>query len=158
LNLWVSLRHYPARFAFDGGLAKKLLQLAWPAAILEVTAMTYLRGAYFLLHSHPEAMGEYVAAEKFVRLVIIVGGAFIMSSLPTMVRMAQSSGVAALRSAYVTVLKRMVYVLAPILSIAWIAAPWLLRTFIPSFAGAAWPFRILSLGLLPIFLTQFSFV
>lgn len=158
LNVWAARRHYPARFSFDRALGKKLLWLAWPAAILEVTAMTYLRGAYFLMHAHPAAMGEYAAAEKLVRPILTIGGVFIMSSLPTMARMAQESGVASLRAAYVKVLARMIAVLAPIVALAWLAAPFVLHTLVPSFSGAVWPFRVLTLSILPIFLTQFSFV
>lgn len=159
LNLWLSRRAYPARYSFDWDLAKRLVKAAWPVAVLQFIAMTYMRGSYFLLHSSGASVqGEFAAADRLVRPILTVGGVFFMSSLPTVATLAADGQFLTLRRVYQKTVLRIVVISLPVLAVAWVLAPWLLRRFAPTWAGASWPFRLLAVGTVFMYLNQLSSV
>lgn len=159
LNGWVSRRYYPVQLRFDWQLAKELLSASWPVAVLQFVSVSYMRGSYFLLHeSGPLVQGEYAAADRLVRPLLTIGGVFFYSSLPTIARLASSGEFKTLSSVYWRAVVRIVgFSLIP-LGVVWVVAPWLLQRFVPAYAGATGPFRLLAVGTVFMFLNQMSSV
>ncbi len=150
-------RYYRAEFSFDRALARQLLSLAWPAALLEFVVMAYMRGSYFLLHdAGPAVQGDYAAADRLVRPVLGLAGALTVSALPTVARIAMTRQFARLNGLYVKTIVRVLLALVPLAATAALLAPWLVRRFAPMYVGATAPFRILLLGVLCMFLNQLS--
>jgi O-antigen/teichoic acid export membrane protein len=157
LNVWLSRRLYRARFSFDWRLGRELLQAGWPIAAIQFIGMMYMRGSYFLLHSADlGAQGEYAAADRLVRPVLTLGGVLFMSSLPTLATLASEGRYAQMMAAYKKTVLRVVLVALPALGAVWVSAPWLLRRFVPDYAGATWPLRLLSIGTIFMCLNQLA--
>ena len=153
----VARRYYSAELRFDPVLAKRLVSIAWPAAISEFIIMAYCRGSYFLLHSAgPVVQGEFAAADKLVRPILSVAGAVIFSSLPTVAAIAAKHEYVKLLRVYYKSVVRVVAILVPVTAAAWVGMPWLLRRFAPAYAGASISFRILAVGAVFMFLNQLS--
>jgi O-antigen/teichoic acid export membrane protein len=154
---WWAGRDYPERLHFDRGLARELLMLGWPAAVLEFVVSVYTRASYFFLHqSGPVVQGEYAAADRLTRPVLALAGAVFVSSLPTIAQLAAKREFTALRRAYRNTVVRVTLVLTPVLLVAWFLAAWLLTRFLPAYAAAVWPFRILMVGTFFMFLNMLS--
>lgn len=150
-------RQYPAKLAIDRKLVADLLRLGWPAAVLEFVVMAYSRLSYFLLHSAgPAVQGEYAAADRLIAPFLGLAGAVVVSSLPTLATFAVEHRYAELTTAYRRSLIRVVAILVPIAGLAWVLTGFILRKLVPAYAGAVWPFRILSIGALFMFLNQLS--
>jgi len=150
-------RYYPVKHSYDRSLAKSLLKAAWPIFVLEFVVMLYTRGGYVLLHDAGQrAQGEFAAADRIVRPVLMLASALMVSSLPTVAKLAAAKDFALLRSAYRKAVLRSVAVLIPIAVAVAFLAPWLLRRFLPDYAEATWPLRILLVGALAMFLNQLS--
>jgi O-antigen/teichoic acid export membrane protein len=82
-------RYYGGGFSFDGAFARRLIAVAWPAAILEVIVMVYCRASCFLLHNAgPAVQGEFAAADRLVKPILVLAAAVVVSSLPTIAGMA----------------------------------------------------------------------
>ncbi|HEX3594093.1 MAG TPA: polysaccharide biosynthesis C-terminal domain-containing protein [Polyangiaceae bacterium] len=146
-------RSYPERPRFDWALAKELVVLGWPAAVFEVIIMVYTRASYFLLRSvGPVAQGEYAAADRLVRPLLAVAGALFVSALPALAALAEERQFVRLRLAYEKAVLRITLVMVPVATTAWFLAPFLLRRFAPEYAAAVWPFRVLLVGTLFMFL------
>lgn len=156
-TLALSGRFYGFGFSFDKTLARELLVLAWPAAALEFIVMAYMRGGYVLLHrAGPRVQGEYAAADQLVRPVLTLAAALVVSSLPTVAKMATEGSASALYGSYRKTLWRAAVLLVPIGLLAGTIAPWLLRNVAPDYVGATGPFRILLVGTLFMCLSQVS--
>jgi O-antigen/teichoic acid export membrane protein len=138
-------------------IAKELLALAWPIAVLDVTVTIYLKAAYMLLRSHGDAvLGAYAAAERLAQPVTGISAAIVTSALPIVTRAAQSGDPSALSAVYKRSIQRALVVLVPALTAAAIVAPWALRRFAPQYAHATRPFQVLLIGGLFMFLNQLS--
>lgn len=149
--------HYPTKLVFDPKLARELIRLGWPAAALEFIVVAYMRLSYFFLHgAGPEAQGEYAAAERLIMPLMAIAAALLSSSLPTLAELAAEGKFGELRRLYRRGVTRMVVVIVPILAAACFAMPWLLRRFLPEYARAVWPFRILAGAAFFMFLNQIS--
>jgi O-antigen/teichoic acid export membrane protein len=154
--LWAS-KHYPTRLAVDRELIASLLKLGWPAAVLEFVVMAYSRLSYFLLHdAGPAVQGEYAAADRLIAPFLGLAGAVVISSLPTLATLAGEHRYAELTAAYRRSLIRVVAILVPVAALAWLLTGFILRNVVPEYAGATWPFRILSIGAVFMFLNQMS--
>jgi O-antigen/teichoic acid export membrane protein len=159
MSVWLARRYYSSPLAFDAALVKRLLRLAWPAAFLEFIVMMYLRGSYLVLHSQGDvALGEYAAGDRLVKPIMAVGSIFLASALPTIAVLVQEGAFATLMKAYRRTIARMLMVMLPALTATWFAAPLILQRFAPRWAGAVWPFRILSISVLFVFLNSLSSV
>lgn len=158
LAVLLSRRHFPTVYVFDRELAKRLLRLGWAAAVTDVVAMTYLRGAYLVLHDQPHELGMYAAADRLVRPILTVSALFVVSSVPTIARMVQERRSEALRSVLGTAMTRTVLYSLPAVALAWLLAPYILRWLAPAYADAVWSFRLLSLSVLFIVVTQIAYV
>ncbi|GAC1542241.1 MAG: hypothetical protein NVS3B10_06680 [Polyangiales bacterium] len=157
VTYWRMLRHHPTTFTFDRSLAKTLLLVAWPAAVLEFVVMAYVRGSYFLLHSAgPAVVGEYAAADRLVRPVLALAGALFASSLPTVAVLATERDWSTLVRLYRKAIVRILQATIPIVIAAWLLSAWLLRRFVPEYAGASAPFGILAAGAVFMFVNQLS--
>ena len=89
----LSQRFYPRRWQFDGALARELLALAWPAAVLKVVVMVYSRAAYLFLESAGQRVqGEFAAADRLSRPVLVLAGALVSSSMPSVAKRARRDG------------------------------------------------------------------
>jgi O-antigen/teichoic acid export membrane protein len=157
LQAFAAHRYYPVKFKFDKQLARDLLAAAWPAAVLEVVGMFYLRGSYFLLGSAgADALGQYAAADKLVRPFITVSSAIVASSLPTVATIAADHQYERLQRIYYKAILRATSALIPIVIAASFAVPWGLARFAPAYLPAIGPFRILVFGGMFMFLNQIS--
>jgi O-antigen/teichoic acid export membrane protein len=157
LQVFVAHRYYPVKLRFDPELARRLVVAAWPAAVLEVVVMVYLRGSYFLLGSAGgEVLGQYAAADKLVRPFLSVSSAIVASSLPTVAIIAADHQFERLRRIYRKSVLQATAALLPIAVAASIGLPWLLERFAPDYRAAAGPFRILVFGGMFMFLNQLS--
>jgi O-antigen/teichoic acid export membrane protein len=117
-------RFYKSTLRFDRALARKLLLLAWPAAVLEVIVMVYCRGSYFLLHNAGAAVqGEFAAADKLVKPILTLAGAIVVSSLPTVAAMAARREFAQLLKAYKRSVFRICAILTPLTIVACLVMP-----------------------------------
>ncbi|MCU0658943.1 MAG: oligosaccharide flippase family protein [Polyangiaceae bacterium] len=159
LGLLVARHYYPARLGFDRQLAVHLLRLAWPAAFLEFITMMYLRGSYIVLHGQGDVvLGEYAAADRFVKPVISIGSVFLASALPTIATLAHEKKFDILLTNYRRAVVRMLVVMTPILAVTWLLSRVLLERYAPRYAGAVWPFRALSVSVIFVFLNNLSSV
>jgi O-antigen/teichoic acid export membrane protein len=150
-------RYYPTRLRFDRTLAYGLLKLAWPAATLEIVVVLYSRASYFLLHqAGPLVQGEYAAAERLLRPVFGIAGALFISALPTLAVLAAERDFARITRVYATSIVRLVLIVVPLVATACFLMPWLLRSFVPAYAGAVSPFRWLAVGAFFMLLNQLS--
>ena len=150
-------RDYPDPLRFDGALARQLLTLGWPAAVLEFVVSCYTRASYFLLHRSGSAVqGEYAAADRLTRPLLALGAAVFVSSLPTIAQLAARRDFDALRVAYRKTVARVALALTPVLIAAWYLSAWLLTRYVPAYRAAVWPFRILMVGTFFMFLNQLS--
>ena len=157
LMFWASRRTYARSFAFDPVLAKELLALAWPAAVLEFVVMAYMRGSYFLLSgAGPTVQGEYAAADRLVRPFLGLSGALAASALPSIARIAAARDFARLRVLYAKTIVRCLAAIVPLSVAASFVAPWVVRRFAPEYAAATSPFRVLLVGILFMFVNQLS--
>lgn len=157
MNWWWARRHFPGSLRFDGALARQLLAIGWPAAVLEFVVSLYMRASYFLLHkSGPAVQGEYAAADRLTRPLLALGGAVFVSSLPTIAQLATQKHFERLAVVYRRSVLRITLGLIPIAAVAWALSSWILVKFAPEYAGAIWPFRILTLGTFFMFLNQLS--
>ncbi|MFO0662143.1 MAG: oligosaccharide flippase family protein [Polyangiaceae bacterium] len=159
LGLAVAYYYYPAKLGFDRTLAKRLLTLAWPAAMLEFITMMYMRGSYLVLHDLGDlALGEYAAADRFVKPVIAIGSVFLTSALPTVAVLAHERKFDLMFKNYRLAVGRMLMVMVPLLCAIWLSSPFLLQQFAPRYAGALWPLRALSISVIFAFLNTLSSV
>lgn len=157
LNFWWATRIYPSRMYFDAALARTLLRLGWPVAVLEFVVALYTRASYFLLHAAgPSVQGQYAAADRLLRPVMAVAGAVFLSSLPTVAVLVAERKHALLQSSYRKSVVRVAVGFLPIAVLAWFLAGWLLRRFAPEYAGVIWPFRVLVVGAFFMFLNMLS--
>ncbi len=157
LGIMFARKHYPAKLTVDRELVVKLLKLGWPAAVLEFVVMAYSRFSYFLLHSAgPAVQGEYAAADRLIAPVLGLAGAVVVSSLPTLATLAAQHKYDELMTAYRRAIVRIVALLIPIALAAWVLTTVILRKLVPAYSGAVWPFRVLSIGALFMFLNQMS--
>jgi O-antigen/teichoic acid export membrane protein len=157
INLWWARRIYPSRLYFDHALAKAMLQLGWPAAVLEFVVALYTRASYFLLHgAGASVQGEYAAADRLLKPVMAVAGAVFLSSLPTVAGLVANRKHAVLQSSYRRSVVQVTLSFLPIAALAWLLASWLLRRFAPEYSGAIWPFRVLVVGAFFMFLNMLS--
>jgi O-antigen/teichoic acid export membrane protein len=157
INLWWAHRVYPTRIFFDRELARAMLRLGWPAAVLEFVVALYTRASYFLLHSAgPVVQGEYAAADRLLRPVMAVAGAVFLSSLPAVAVLVAERKHTVLEASYRRSVLQVASGFLPIAVLVWFLASWLLRHFAPEYAGAIWPFRILVVGAFFMFLNMLS--
>lgn len=157
MQTMASRRYYPERLRFDKALAKSLLMYAWPAAVEAFVVTVYARGNYFFLHDAAASVrGEFAAADRLVKPVLVVAAALFVSSLPTVATLASERNFALLRGLFLRTTARIVVMLAPIVAVAWYFTAVLLQRFAPEYAGAVWPFRILSVGAAFMFLNNLS--
>ncbi len=156
LRYWAK-RHFnePLRFSFE--LARHLLRIGWPIAVLEFVVTVYMRAAYFLLHgAGPRVVGEYAAADRLIRPLLAIAGAVFSSSLPTVAQQAARHEFHEMLRVYRRALARVISGLIPIGIAAWFLASWLLGRFAHDYVDAIWPFRILMIGTFFMFLNQLS--
>ncbi len=138
-------------------IAKDLLKLAWPLAVLDITVAVYLKAAYMLLRGHGDAeLGAYAAAERLAQPVIGISAAIVASALPLVTRAAQSGDASQLAAVYRQTIGRAALVLVPSLSLAALVAPWAIARFAPQYLHATRPFQALLVGGLFMFLNQLS--
>jgi O-antigen/teichoic acid export membrane protein len=157
INSWWAQRVYPTRLYFDRALAKAMLRLGWPAAVLEFVVALYSRASYFLLHSAGAVVqGEYAAADRLLKPVMAVAAAVFLSSLPTVAALVANRQHAVLQSSYRRSVVQVALSFLPIAALAWFLAGWLLRRFVPEYAAAIWPFRVLVVGAFFMFLNMLS--
>jgi O-antigen/teichoic acid export membrane protein len=158
LLIWsFARRYYPAKLRFDRTLARELVALAWPAALLEIVVVLYSRAAYFLLHrAGPLVQGEYAAAEKLLRPIFGISAALLVSALPSLAVLAAERDFRRISRLYTTSLVRVALFALPILGAAWVLTPWLLEKFVPEYSGAVDPFRWLAGGAFFMLLNQLS--
>ena len=157
LNYWWARRIYPTRLHFDRELAKQMLRLGWPAAVLEFVVALYTRASYFFLHSAgPAVQGQYAAADRLLKPVMAVAGAVFLSSLPTVAMLVANKKHAVLQASYRRSVVQVALGFFPIAGLAWLLASWLLHRFAPEYSGAIWPFRVLILGAFFMFLNMLS--
>lgn len=157
VNRWWAHRHYPDSPKFDWTLAKMLLRLGWPAAVLEFVVTCYTRASYFFLHDAGYAVqGQYAAADRLIRPVLAIAGALVVSSLPTIAQLAAKREFTKLVVTYKRAVVRVALALTPIAVAAWFLAAWLLRRYAPEYSDAVTPFRILVIGTFFLFLNQLS--
>ena len=150
-------RYYGGGFTWDSQFARRLVVVAWPAAVLEVIVMVYCRASYFLLHdAGPSVQGEFAAADKLVKPILTLAAAVVVSSLPTIAGMAARQEYAELLRVYKRSVGRIVVTLTPIAVAACLVMPYLLRRFAPMYADASSSFRILTVGAMFMFLNQLS--
>jgi polysaccharide transporter, PST family len=157
LTYKISKRYYPSRWTFDRALALQLLSTAWPVALLEVAVMVYSRAGYLFLDSHgPRVLGEYAAADRLTRPLVGLASAIVASATPSVARLAVSGDRKRLWAVYLKVVGRAALVLVPLVGLVALAAPWLLQRFVPEYAGASAPVRVLGLGALFMTINQLS--
>jgi O-antigen/teichoic acid export membrane protein len=157
MQLLAARRYYPERLRFDPALALALLAMAWPAAVESFVVTVYARGNFFFLHDAPAVMrGEFAAADRLVKPVLIVASALFVSSLPTVATLASEKNFALLRRMFLRSTLRVGQVLVPVIALAWYFTSWLLEQLAPEYAGAVWPFRILSIGAAFMFLNNLA--
>jgi O-antigen/teichoic acid export membrane protein len=157
LQAFAAHHYYPVKFHFDRELARRLIQVAWPAAVLEVVGMFYLRGSYFLLGSAgADALGQYAAADKLVRPFFSISSVIVASSLPTVATIAADHQYERLKRMYGKTILRATSALILVVTGAFIAVPWVLTRFAPAYVPAIGPFRILVFGGMFMFLNQIS--
>jgi O-antigen/teichoic acid export membrane protein len=157
LNAWWARRVYPESLKVDFDLARQLLRLGWPAAALEFIVAIYSRASYFFLHdAGPVVQGEYAAADRLMKPLMAIAGAMVASSLPTLAGMAARRDFALLRETYGRSVLRVSLFCAALCGVAWFFAAWLLNRFAPEYRQAIWPFRVLSVGTVFLFLNMLS--
>ncbi len=157
LQAYTAHRFYPTKLVFDRQLARRLVLAAWPAAVLEVVVMIYLRGSYFLLGSSgADVLGQYAAADRLVRPFLSVSAAIVASSLPTVAMIAADHQFERLRRVYRSSVLRASSVLLPVAIAASAVMPWVLDRFAPAYRPAMAPFRVLVFGGMFMFLNQLS--
>lgn len=157
LQLWVMQRYYPARLTFDFSLARSLVRVAWPSAIIAGIVITYSRGSYFFLRQSGKlAQGEYGVADTLIVPVLAIAGAVLISSLPTIATHAANGNYIELRRMYIRSIVRLLVGLIPMIGLAWFFAGWILHKYAPEYSGAVTPFRILLIGAGFMFLNQLS--
>jgi PST family polysaccharide transporter len=157
INLGWARRVYPSPMYFDRALARDLLRLGWPAAVLEFVVALYTRASYFLLHSAgPTVQGQYAAADRLLKPVLAVAGAVFLSSLPTVAALVAERKHALLASSYRRSVVHVALGFLPIALLACFLAGWLLRRFAPEYSAAIWPFRVLVVGAFFMFLNMLS--
>jgi O-antigen/teichoic acid export membrane protein len=88
--------------------------------------------------------------------VLIVASALFVSSLPTVATLASEKNFALLRRMFLRSTLRVGQVLVPVIALAWYFTSWLLEQLAPEYAGAVWPFRILSIGAAFMFLNNLA--
>lgn len=157
LNAFWARRIYPEPLKLDWELARQLLRLGWPAAALEFIVAIYSRASYFFLHdAGPVVQGEYAAADRLMKPLMAIAGALVASSLPTLAGMAARRDFAKLRESYGRSVLRVSLGCVALCAVAWVLAAWLLNRFAPEYRQAIWPFRVLSVGTLFMFLNMLS--
>jgi PST family polysaccharide transporter len=157
INFWWARRIYPSRLHFDRALAKDMLRLGWPAAVLEFVVALYTRASYFFLHSAGAVVqGQYAAADRLLKPVMAVAGAVFLSSLPTVAGLVAHRKHAVLQSSYRRSVIQVIWGFLPIAALAWLLASWLLHRFAPEYSAAIWPFRVLVVGAFFMFLNMLS--
>lgn len=150
-------RHYPAKLEIDRAVVVQLLRLGWPAAVLEFVVMAYTKLSYFLLHSAGATVqGEYAAADRLIAPVLGLAAALFVSSLPTLATLSAQHRYEELTTLYRRSIVRTILSLTPVAAAAWLLTGVILRKLVPEYAGAVWPFRILSVGAMFMFLNQMS--
>jgi O-antigen/teichoic acid export membrane protein len=150
-------RLYPMDGAASRAIAKDLLRLAWPIAVLDVTVTIYLKAAYILLEPYGQAaQGAYAAAERLAQPITGISAAIVASALPTVTRAAQSGDASELSRVYRQSILRATVVLVPALSVAAAVAPAVFARFAPQYIPATRPFQVLLIGGLFMFLNQLS--
>lgn len=150
-------KHYPDRLVFDRALAKELVVAAWPAAILGLIVMTYARASYLFLHSAgAEVQGQYAAADRLLRPLLHVAAVLVISSLPTVATLAVKGEYDELIAMYHRGIRRVLLLTTPLLAAVWLLSGWVIRRWAPAYVGAIWPFCVLAVGALFMFLNQLS--
>lgn len=154
---WVVSKLYNLEGAASRSVARELLQLAWPIAVLDVTVTIYLKAAYLLLRDRGDAvLGAYAAAERLAQPIVGVSAAIVASALPIVSKAAQDGDASALSAVYRSTIRRAVVALLPVLSLSAAVAPWAIARFAPQYAHASRPFQVLLIGGLFMFLNQLS--
>jgi O-antigen/teichoic acid export membrane protein len=157
INWWWASRVYPGRLRFDRALARSLLVVGWPVAVLEFVVLLYSRAAYFFLHDiGPRAQGEFAAADRMIKPVLAIAGAIFVSSLPTIADLAVKGEYRPLKASYKRALLGITAGVTPILAAAWFLSAWLLHRFAPVYADSIWPFRVLAVGAFFMFFNMLS--
>lgn len=157
INNWWVKRHFPDAPRFDWSLAKRLLVLGWPAAVLEFVVAFYMRASYIFLHEAGHAVqGQYAAADRLLRPVLAISAAVFVSSLPTVAQLAAQREYGKLLTTYKRSVARVTIGLAPVVAASWFLAAWLLKRFAPEYTDAVTPFRIMIAGTFFLFLNQLS--
>jgi len=157
LMLVLSWRAYGLRLSFRRDVARDLLVMAWPAAALEFVVMAYMRASYFLLHdAGPQVQGEYAAADQLAKPVLVITGALMASSLPTVAAIAAGREFDKLTRVFRLALLRALQVLVPLATGVFFLAPYILRKAAPAYVGATAPFRVLLVGTLFMCFNQLS--
>jgi O-antigen/teichoic acid export membrane protein len=153
----IARRLYPLTGAAQWPIARALLALAWPMAVLDVTVTIYLKAAYLFLGSAgPAAQGAYAAAERLAQPVTGISAAIVVSALPSVTRAAREGDASALAGIYRRTITRATAALVPTITLAAWAAPWALARFAPAYVPASRPFQILLVGGMFMFLNQLS--
>jgi O-antigen/teichoic acid export membrane protein len=156
MRVWAR-RHFPDPLRYDGGLARHILHLGWPAAVLEFVVMCTARGSYFFLHAQgAQSLGEYAAAERLTRPAFALAGAIFYSSLPTLAKMATAGEFRTMAGVYRRGVVRVLSAMSLIVTAAWFAGPRLIAAAAPDYRGAIVPFRILAIGSVFMFVNQLS--
>jgi O-antigen/teichoic acid export membrane protein len=101
-------------------------------------------------------MGEYAAADRLLRPLLGISAAMSLSALPTVAAYAERREFPLLRRTFWGSVGRTSAVIGAILVLAWPGSAWLLHRFAPEYQGALWPFRILLVGALFMFLNQLA--
>lgn len=154
---WVIAKLYALDGARSRAIAKDLLQLAWPIAVLDVTVTVYLKAAYLLLRDRGDAvLGAYAAAERLAQPITGVSAAIVTSALPLVSKAAQEGDASALSAVYRRTIRRAVVTLVPVLGASAGLAPWVIARWAPQYAHASRPFQVLLVGGLFMFLNQLS--
>lgn len=157
LNYWWAHRTYREKLVFDRSLAIALLKLGWPAAALEFIVALYSRASYFLLHDAGAVVqGQYAAADRLMKPLMAIAGAVFISSLPTVAAVAARRDFVTMRASYHRNVWRVAIGCVALCAGAWVLAGWLLTRFAPAYAMAIWPFRVLSVGTVFMFLNMLS--
>lgn len=157
LIMWRARKHYPDPLRFDRGLARELLVAGWPAAVLSLIVMVYARASYLFLHgAGPAVQGQYAAADRLLRPLLHVAGVLVISSLPTVATLAVQGEYDELIKVYRRGIRRVLLLATPLLAAVWLLSGWVIRRWAPAYVGAIWPFCVLAVGALFMFLNQLS--
>ncbi len=157
LTFRISRRAFPMQWSVNWQLAKSILRIAWPAAVLECIVIVYTRASYFFLQgAGADIQGQYAAADRLSRPVLTLASALVASSLPSVSTLAATGDTKALWHSYRNALTRSASVLIPLAIAAGVFAPWLLKHLVPAYADSGRPFQILMVGTMFMFLNQIS--